>query len=298
MRKRIPQRTIDELLFRTDHTCSICRTPNKDVQVHHIDSNHSNNRADNLIVVCLDCHSRATGNAGLGHSFTPGELQKYKRFWEQYVSNKRGIKQPKIKYKKELISQIDLLICEILAIRNIGRIKELLNLLFELHLYRGSRELDAKIIEGLNHLSLMAGLNSARLSVLVADKTWEMCFQFVGPEQIPIDQKDKNHILSCVEALNTLGDFSSGYVRSGAATKAYCSNIWNFLELATWYNWKELADFLIESTAVALKSCSHADKLEYPTGARLIRALTKRMQKKIGAEKPNWTGQLRKLASV
>lgn len=161
----------DEVLFQADHTCCICRMKGKDVQIHHIDGNASNNNSANLAVVCMDCHSKITGRRGLGQSYSVGEVRKYKRTWDKQVLDGRRVHRPKIRYKKELVSQIDFLICHILACKkNSPRIEELLNILFELHLWRGGPEIDSKIVEGLHHLALMSGLSYPRIASLVAEK--------------------------------------------------------------------------------------------------------------------------------
>jgi len=210
------------------------------------------------------------------------------RDWERIVSTKRGVTRPIIKYKKELISQIDIIICEALATNKPSRMKELLNVLFELHLYRGSDELSAKIVEGLHHLALMAGLNSSKLSVLVAEKLWEMCFHYVGPDEVPMTNRGRQFVSSCINALGILGDFSSGYVRKTEVTKAFCENIWNFLEIACWYNRQDLARQVVSAVSDARKSCWHAGKLEFKTGDQLIIVLTRRMVKYVKSEKPSW----------
>lgn len=81
-RPNIPQRRVDDLMFINRHTCCICHTPRRHVQVHHIDGNSSNNSIENFAVLCLDCHSIVTGDEGLGRRYTPGEVSNYKRNWE------------------------------------------------------------------------------------------------------------------------------------------------------------------------------------------------------------------------
>src|SRR5438093_233630 len=115
----------------------------------HIDENPSHNDPENLAVLCLDCHSLVSGPRGLGKSYKPGEVRRYKRTWEKQVQESRRVHRPQIPYKKELISQIDIIICEILAFDSYTpRIDQLLDILYHLHLWRGSREIDEKILEG------------------------------------------------------------------------------------------------------------------------------------------------------
>jgi hypothetical protein len=85
-RLRIPQDISDRLMYLNRHTCCICHTSRKHVQIHHIDGNNSNNVPYNLAVLCLDCHSLVTGDGGLGRSYTPGEVSLYKSEWEQYCA--------------------------------------------------------------------------------------------------------------------------------------------------------------------------------------------------------------------
>jgi hypothetical protein len=298
MRNKIPLSIVEELLFKSDHSCSICGQSGKDVQLHHIDGDNSNNVIDNLIVLCLDCHSKVTGTAGLGRVYTPGEVKRYKRSWEKTVAQRRGISRPVVRHRKEVVSQVDIMFCEILASKSPERAKELLDALYELHVYRGSTELDASIVEGLQHLALMAGLNSAILSAFVAEKLWDMCYHFVGPKEVPMNKVDKKHVLSCVSALGTLGDFSSGYIRQKKATEAFCSSIWNFLEIAVWYDWQDLAQQITSAVQETRTSCWHAGKLEYPIGDEIILVTLRRMINYIREEKPNWNKAISSLESI
>lgn len=86
LRRNIPQQIADELMYRNRHTCCICQTPRKHVQIHHIDSDPSNNTFFNLAVLSLDCHSLVTGDEGMGRKYSPGEVAKYKAQWEQHCA--------------------------------------------------------------------------------------------------------------------------------------------------------------------------------------------------------------------
>ena len=83
MTRKVPRELADRLLVANRHTCCICHEERKHVQIHHIDGNSANSVWENLAVVCLDCHSRVTGDEGLGRSFSSGEVEKYKRPWEE-----------------------------------------------------------------------------------------------------------------------------------------------------------------------------------------------------------------------
>lgn len=82
-RQSVPDNIAVKVLAANRHTCCICREGGKHVQLHHIDGNPSNNVPQNLAVVCLDHHSRVTGDEGLGRRFTPQEVREYKLEWER-----------------------------------------------------------------------------------------------------------------------------------------------------------------------------------------------------------------------
>ncbi len=71
-----------ELFAANQRTCCICHEPRKHVQIHHIDGDRTNNEWENLAVLCLDCHSRVTGDEGLGRKYKPEEVTLYKERWE------------------------------------------------------------------------------------------------------------------------------------------------------------------------------------------------------------------------
>jgi hypothetical protein len=288
-RSTIPRVKEEETLFNANHICCICRDKNKDVVIHHIDSNNSNNELDNLAVVCLDCHSRVTGRKrGLGKAYKPGEVRRYKRAWDKQIRDSRNVHRPQIYYKKELISQIDLIVCEIICSKNASRQEELLEVLFELHLWRGSKEIDSKILEGLNHLALMGGLNSSRLTQLVAEKVWEMAFQFVGPKEVPMGKSDVAYILKCLDILECLADFGCGYSRGKKATETVAKKAENFFELALWYSKKKIAKAVLMVYRSGLGSCVFQGKNEFPSGTIVLKRSLRRILQLLRDEKAKW----------
>ncbi len=67
--------------------CCICNEQGKHLHIHHIDGNHSNNDIENLAVLCLECHSRVTGDEGFGRRFTSNEVSLFKKTWEETCDN-------------------------------------------------------------------------------------------------------------------------------------------------------------------------------------------------------------------
>lgn len=92
-RPSIPSKVSDRLLADNRHTCCICKL-RKDVVIHHIDENSSNNNPQNLAVICAGCHSDVHSNLGHGRKFSHREMKIYKNEWEdrcKVESNKKQV---------------------------------------------------------------------------------------------------------------------------------------------------------------------------------------------------------------
>jgi hypothetical protein len=80
-RTRIPDEIAAEILFLSDRTCCVCTQRGKEVQIHHIDENPSNNDIKNLAVLCFDCHNDTMINGGFGRKLNAAQVQKFREDW-------------------------------------------------------------------------------------------------------------------------------------------------------------------------------------------------------------------------
>jgi hypothetical protein len=86
MRRGIPRSLRTKILLANRHACCVCERG--DVQIHHIDSNHSNNREENLAVLCQPHHDKATAPPSLTAQLEPAQVRKYKHSWEAECTNR------------------------------------------------------------------------------------------------------------------------------------------------------------------------------------------------------------------
>lgn len=84
-RPAIPASIEREVLLANRHACCVCQKPR--VQLHHIDSNPSNNVAENIAALCLPHHDMATMTVGLTKKLKPEEVRTYKAQWELECKN-------------------------------------------------------------------------------------------------------------------------------------------------------------------------------------------------------------------
>jgi hypothetical protein len=227
------------------------------------------------------------------------EVRKFKRAWEKQVQDSRGVRKAQIRYKKELISHIDIIVCEILACPpDNPRVEELLNVLYELHLWRGGQEIDRKIVEGLHHLALMSGLDSPRLATIVAEKLWQLCWHFVGPHEVHMDKRDEEQVLNCIDALATLAEFNCEF---GHGRKAICSITEygeNFFEIGLWYSRRRVVNAIIQAYKKAIQGCSEDGNIEFPYGRRVLRKSARALLRLLTEERISWSYQRRKLQEI
>jgi hypothetical protein len=287
------------MLFLSDHTCCICKVRGKDVQIHHIDGDPANNTADNLAILCLDCHSLVSGPRGLGKSYKPGEVRRYKRGWELQVQDRRKIHHPIIRYQRELISQIDLIVCEILALDpRSSRISVLFKLLYELNLWRGTREISTKLLDGMGHLAIMSGLSEDRISKHIPQFLWQMCWHFVGPTKVPMDRQDGSHVKRCLEIMETLAKFTCEFEKGRETIRQITVNAEKFFEIALWYSNRDLAQRVLVLYEKAMKACRADEKKKFTYGLWCVRISLGNLRALLKEQKPRWRELDEKLSRI
>ena len=88
-RSPIPDDLAAEVQFAADRTCCICNVRGKFTQIHHIDSNPSNNTFENLAVLCLQCHNETEIKGGFGRKLSPSLVRKYRDEWLKDIESRR-----------------------------------------------------------------------------------------------------------------------------------------------------------------------------------------------------------------
>lgn len=85
----LPKDVEAEVLFKADHTCSICHILDVGVQIAHVNDDPSNNIEGNLMAVCPNCHGKIHNKSTMTKGYTRRELLKYKSNWEEVVKKRR-----------------------------------------------------------------------------------------------------------------------------------------------------------------------------------------------------------------
>jgi hypothetical protein len=105
----IPDDLAAEVMFASDRTCCICRDPSRKTEIHHIDSDPSNNGFANLAVVCKDHQSEAHTNHAFARNLTRDIVRKYNESWRAIVRARLsldGDQALNIEYQQQVLLQI------------------------------------------------------------------------------------------------------------------------------------------------------------------------------------------------
>ena len=85
----IPKSIAAEVLFLSDRTCCVCNDRGKNVQIHHIDENPSNNEKSNLAILCFDCHNETMVKGGFGRALETNQVILYRDEWLFRVNQRK-----------------------------------------------------------------------------------------------------------------------------------------------------------------------------------------------------------------
>jgi hypothetical protein len=88
----IPPDVAAKIQFLSNRTCCVCRRQGKPVQIHHIDSNPTNNDIENLAVLCLDCHMQTMISGGFSRKLDATQVRLYREDWLNIVASRRARK--------------------------------------------------------------------------------------------------------------------------------------------------------------------------------------------------------------
>lgn len=279
-RPLVPQSIADNLMFENDHTCCICRTRGKHVQIHHIDDDNLNNSSSNLAILCLECHSKVTGTEGLGRKYTPGEVRKYKRSWEHISKERLTGQPPKPTKTYEGLSFFEITVSEILSMEDGDpRIAEKLQTFWELSTMTGCID---EILDSLFYLTVSCSISMKQTSIILSDIIYKLFFHFVGPDEVSLDAYDKKRLIQAIEHLGTIGHFNAEFSKDLQVIQTVANNLYNFYEIASLYDLSDVISLINSKLQLIKESCviTFSDLKEpFGLGAEYIDQIMEQTQK-------------------
>ncbi len=260
-RRRPLQGTVaDELMFRNRHTCCICHDSSKHVQIHHMDENPSNNRIENLAVLCLDCHSRVTSDQGLGRRFTAEELRRYKREWESLnvsaLESESALGEVEAAVLRGGISQ---LMVQAITLLDTARRIEALEQIEAYYIYLGMRE---EALDAITTILYGSVWGDASVTAQCAERIHHLFWALPGPEHIAIRDKDLADLKKAIGRLDWIGEHATEYMRSVQVMRSLCTSILYLYDVVVAYSKSDLGLALLEVVDNALSACAAQTEFE------------------------------------
>lgn len=230
-RSSIPSKVTREVLFRNEAACCICGKGN--VQIHHIDGNHSNNEMKNLAVLCTEHHDQASSRSSMTRRLAPSLVRQFKIDWEKRISRKRQIARSNVAKKKDekifINFEIKRLVYSLPAFKDKKSTISILDQLYSWHLFSDSTK---NILEAIGYIRWF--LNQIQVAI-VLDRLWEFFWQFVDPKEVPMEKSDEKEILS---AIGLIGDLGKQTIVMGENPRVFINLFYamkRFEEVASWY---------------------------------------------------------------
>jgi uncharacterized protein YaaR (DUF327 family) len=240
MRKKLSEKTEAEILFYNRHICCICNEKNKDVQVHHIDEDNSNNELSNLAVLCLDCHSKVTGTRGLGRRYSSVELRRYKSEWESTVKESYGIsprqvKRAATKIEKQLFTfEIKRIIYDMISTDDskLASLNKNFEMLWQIAILEGMEKV---IIDQLGFAYALTAITEKNKPVALGRHLPNFFGYLVGPEDVPMSATTEKNILEAIEAIQFAHGLCLDQNKQYAILSSFKSCVSEFIRIAILY---------------------------------------------------------------
>ncbi len=74
----IPKQIVADIVVKSFNYCNLCYKHTDDWQIHHIDEDPSNNDPDNLVFLCLNCHSKIHTKRSMSGNYTKEIIKTYR----------------------------------------------------------------------------------------------------------------------------------------------------------------------------------------------------------------------------
>jgi hypothetical protein len=296
MRNKIPKTKEAEILFLNRHACCICHDKNRDVQIHHIDGNNSNNNISNLAIMCLDCHSKVTGKRGLGKRYSELEVKRYKQEWETVVKKEfrlplltKSKEVPKIE-KQLFIYEIKRMIYQMISADDFK--KDYFDKGFET-LWNISllEDIQKETIEQLQYAFSLTAISQTNKPIALANALPQFFNYLVGPREIKLRKSDEKNILEAVETIEFCHNMSVEQNKKYKILKSFKTCLSDFIQISIRYKNPKIfrkAITIINEIKISSATLYHKNDHKIPKLNKEIQVLYSDIKKELKRTKLPW----------
>jgi hypothetical protein len=287
MREKTPKSIEEKLLIKNRHCCCICRWRGigKEINIHHIDGNNSNNGISNLSVLCLEHASMADaglreGKLGSGKKLSPKEVKEFKAIWEkmndmEIQESKASIPKNEKRYLEMLYDfEIRKSIAEIASLKEHPKqnekIEEKFNYFNQLAFEEIMSNIDIRMIllKAYSDYTFNA-IGSDKFSEMMAESIYSFSWHLMDPKEVPIFDNDKKVIFKSIEVLESLGTFTAEF-NNIPSLKKIGETIEQLGRIIILYNLEDKLNKIFNIISEVKKSCNKYTGFEMIEGREEI----------------------------
>lgn len=276
MRIQLPSTLEKRVLVKNRHCCCICQKDGygKEVWIHHIDGNNSNNVLGNLAVLCVSPHASqadaglVSGKVGSGKKLSPDEVREFKKIWERKIDEENKIKKQvlSLQSRKQIeifyVFEINKIKNEILSYEGKGSfVKEKFDFLDQLVLEEliSGVKIRKILIKAYDEMSVQL-IGESEKTKRLAKSIWGLFLHLVGPEHVKINQHDLIIFRKGIDAIETLGSFTAEFNDDISSLQSVCSIIYDLGMIAHWYGLKNEKSKILKALNAVKKSSQVYEK--------------------------------------
>ena len=271
MRLKLSSSLERRVLVKNKHCCCICQNDGygKEVLVHHINGNNSNNVESNLAILCLVHASQADaglkkGKLGSGKKLKPDAIKLYKKLWQRKVEHEqqhrrefldlKERKQFEILFKFEIHKTMYL----ILSLKDTDkRVLESFDYLdqFIAEDFTSGIDIRTILVDAFSNISFHNFHSIEIIPCRLAKSIGELLSYYSGVTN-PTSSKEKYIFNECLIILEDLGEDAAKYEGGTSVLKAVCQAMFDFAEQISWQDLVTEKKILISTFEKIHKACS------------------------------------------
>lgn len=294
IRKKIPDETIATVMHKVDMACCVCHKRIAG-QIHHINSDPSDNREENLVWLCLAHHNLTSTRSPLSKCPLPPELIKtYKREWEASVAKSRQNEASKSETphnRSNYQYDIERVALEILSTNdsNIDSLEEKFKLLWHFALLKKYKD---EVLNVFENTLLSSGGSAKNTQDLIATYLPVLFVEMVPQITQWKNGIDDSRFKTAIDLLTKVGLNNSTIFRNDKAFDSVCYGLNELFTILLLYKKKGIAKKILDSYKKLLSSSNETIKglheQPYHYGIECLNELKGKIEKQIKVNKIDW----------
>lgn len=129
----------------------------------------------------------------------------------------------------------------------------------------------------------------------LAYKVWELCWHFIGPHQVKMDQTGTQLVVRCADVVESLATYNCLMEKNPRVLRATLGTAENLFDVAMWYKNEKIAVAVLKIYREALNACRHMEGVEFRLGVGILQKSANVLARNLKNSALKWPTVLRTL---